>query len=150
MRIWLICAATRSSLPTLARMRWSDSRWTVGHASSSPCPPGFGPRHFVMLGHDRAVLVGELSAELALIELGSRARVLDVVPATPLRGAQPSGITARGRELIVANRVVGTVAAFTVDGYRLVRGEEIRLPATIRGQFPRTPCAHSSVSRTWA
>jgi 6-phosphogluconolactonase len=96
-------------------------------------PPGFGPRHFVMLGDDRAVLVGELSAELALIELGPRTRVLDVVPTTPLRGAQPSGITARGREVIVANRVVGTVAAFTVDGDRLVRGEEIRLP----GDNPR-------------
>lgn len=106
-------------------------------------PPGFGPRHFVMLGDDRAVLVGELSAELALIELGSEARVLDVVPATPLRSAQPSGITARGRELIVANRVVGTLAAFTVDGDRLVRGEEIRLP----GDNPRA--IFSDAARTF-
>jgi 6-phosphogluconolactonase (cycloisomerase 2 family) len=95
--------------------------------------PGFGPRHFVTLGDDRAVLVGELSAELALIELGPRPRVLDVVPTTEFAGALPSGITARGREVVVANRGVDTIAAFTVDGDRLVRGEETRLP----GENPR-------------
>jgi 6-phosphogluconolactonase (cycloisomerase 2 family) len=95
--------------------------------------PGFGPRHFVMVGGDRAVLVGELSAELALIDLGSSPRVLDVVPATEADGALPSGITARGPEVIVANRHVGTIAAFTVEGDRLVRGAEVRLP----GDSPR-------------
>ena len=96
-------------------------------------PQGFGPRHFVMIGDDRAVIVGELSAELALVQLGPQPRVLDVVPTTTLGGSEPSGITARGREVIVANRVVGSIAAFTVDGDRLVRGEEIRLP----GDTPR-------------
>jgi 6-phosphogluconolactonase (cycloisomerase 2 family) len=105
-------------------------------------PPGFGPRHFVMVGDDRAVLVGELSAELALIELGTPPRVLDVVAATRFGSAQPSGITARGREVIVANRIVGTIAAFTVEGDRLVRGTETRLPGdsprAIASDGPRT------------
>ena len=92
-------------------------------------PPGFGPRHFVMVGDGRAVLVGELSAELALIDLGSQTRILDIEPTTKLAGALPSGITTNGREVIVANRAVGTIAAFTVEDQRLVRGEEIRLPA---------------------
>jgi 6-phosphogluconolactonase len=96
-------------------------------------PQGFGPRHFVMIGDDRAVIVGEVSAELALVRLGPEPRVLDVVPTTTLGGHGPSGITARGREVIVANRVVGSIAAFTVDGDRLIRGEEIRL----RGDTPR-------------
>jgi 6-phosphogluconolactonase (cycloisomerase 2 family) len=102
--------------------------------------PGFGPRHFVTLGDDRAVLVGELSAELALIELGPRPRVLDVVPTTELDGALPSGITRRGPDVIVANRRVGTIAAFTVEGDRLVRGEEIRLP----GDNPRAIASDGS------
>ncbi len=96
-------------------------------------PPGFGPRHFVMIGDDRAVLVGELSAELALIDLRAHPRVLDIVPATEFDGALPSGVTACGGEVIVANRFVGTIAAFTVDGDRLVRGAEVRLP----GENPR-------------
>jgi 6-phosphogluconolactonase len=100
--------------------------------------PGFGPRHFVWIGDDRAVLVGELSAELALLELGSSPRVLDVVPATEFDGALPSGITVRGSEVIVANRVVGTVATFTVEGDRLVRGAELRLP----GDNPRAIATH--------
>ena len=91
-------------------------------------PPGFGPRHFVTIGDDRVVLVGELSAELALIDLGPPPRVLDVVATTEFAGALPSGITARGREVIVANRFIDTIAAFTVEGDRLVRGEEVRLP----------------------
>ncbi|WP_432826011.1 lactonase family protein [Dactylosporangium sp. CA-092794] len=105
-----------------------------GQHVEAALPPGFGPRHFVMIGDDRAVLVGELSAELALIELrGPGSRVLDLVPATRSGGAQPSGITARGNDVIVANRVVGTIAAFAVEGDRLVAGEEIRLP----GDNPR-------------
>lgn len=103
-------------------------------------PPGFGPRHFVLIGDDRAVLVGELSAELALIGLGPHPRVLDVVPATEFDGALPSGITARGREVLVANRYAGTIAAFTVDGDRLVRGEEVRLP----GDSPRAIASDGS------
>jgi 6-phosphogluconolactonase (cycloisomerase 2 family) len=110
-------------------MRWLDCSSRVELSLA----PGFGPRHFVMVGDDRAVLVGELSAELALLELGPRPRILDVVPATRSGRAQPSGITARGREVIVANRIVGTIAAFTVEGDRLVPGEEIRLP----GDEPR-------------
>jgi 6-phosphogluconolactonase len=98
-----------------------------------PLPPGFGPRHFVLIGDDRAVLVGELSAELALIGLGPHPRVLDVVPTTQYGGALPSGITARGREVVVANRYIGTIAEFTVEGDRLVPGEEIHLP----GDSPR-------------
>jgi 6-phosphogluconolactonase (cycloisomerase 2 family) len=90
-------------------------------------PQGFGPRHFVMIGDDRAVIVGELSAELALVQVGPHPRVLDVVPTTTLGGYEPSGITARGHGVIVANRVLGSIAAFTVDGDRLIRGEEIRL-----------------------
>jgi 6-phosphogluconolactonase len=96
-------------------------------------PQGFGPRHFVMIGDDRAVIVGEVSAELTLVQLGPQPRVLDLVPTTTSGGREPSGITARGREVIVANRVVGSIAAFTVDGDRLIRGEEIRLP----GDTPR-------------
>ncbi len=79
------------------------------------------------------MLVGELSAELALIGLGPPPRVLDVVPTTQYGGALPSGITARGREVVVANRYVGTIAVFTAEGDRLVPGEEIRLP----GDNPR-------------
>ena len=96
-------------------------------------PPGFGPRHFMMLGGNRAALVGELSAELALIDLGPHPHVLDIVPATQFDGALPSGIATRGAEVVVANRFVGTIAAFTVEGDRLVRGEELRLP----GDSPR-------------
>ncbi len=59
--------------------------------------------------------------------------MLDTVHATEFDGALPSGITARGGEVIVANRFVGTIAAFTVDGDRLVRGAEVRLP----GDSPR-------------
>ena len=36
-------------------------------------PQGFGPRHFVMIGDDRAVIVGEVAAELALVQLGPQA-----------------------------------------------------------------------------
>ena len=92
-------------------------------------PPGFGPRHFVMISPDRAVLVGELSAELALVELRPHARVVEIVSATHFPDALPSGIVAHGREVIVANRGVGTIAAFSVEGDHLVPGEEIRLPA---------------------
>lgn len=95
-------------------------------------PQGFGPRHFAMIGEDRAVVVGEVSSELALVRPGPQPRILDVVPTTTLGGYEPSGITARGREVIVANRVVGSIAAFTVQGDRLIPGEEVRVPGNPR------------------
>jgi 6-phosphogluconolactonase len=95
---------------------------------------GFGPRHLVPIGRDRVVLVGELSSELALIDLSDAgARVVDVVPTTDSSGGQPSGITARGDAVIVANRGVGSIAEFGVVDDRLVPLAEIRLP----GDQPR-------------
>jgi 6-phosphogluconolactonase len=97
-------------------------------------PPGFGPRHLVRVGRKQAVVVGELSGELALVDLSrNRAPVLDVVPTSRFAGAQPSGITRRDNGVVVANRTVGTVSEFVVDGGRLVRTAEVRLP----GDHPR-------------
>lgn len=111
----------------------SDALVRLGRDGSSrvelALPPGFGPRHFVMVGDERAVLVGELSAELALIDLGPSPRVIDIVSATEFGGALPSGITARGPDVTVANRFVGTLATFTVEGDSLIQRSEVRLPA---------------------
>lgn len=97
-------------------------------------PSGFGPRHFAMIGAERAVIVGELSAEIALVRWGANARVLDVAPATRRSGAQPSGIAALGpAEVVVANRGVGTVSTLRVDGDRLTLQAEVDVP----GENPR-------------
>lgn len=68
-------------------------------------PPGFGPRHLVAVGTDRATLVGELTGEVALLQVsGGAARVLDIVPATHGGGGQPSGIDAIPEAVFVTTR----------------------------------------------
>jgi 6-phosphogluconolactonase (cycloisomerase 2 family) len=94
-------------------------------------PAGFGPRHLVPLGAGRAAVVGELSAELALVELGpTGSRVLDTAPTSRAAGAQPSGVTAWRGRAIVANRGIGSFAKFAVAGDRLVWNAEVELPGT--------------------
>lgn len=97
-------------------------------------PGGFGPRHFAMIGADRAVIVGELSAEIALVEWGANARILDVAPLTRRRGAQPSGIAVLGQgEVVVANRGVGSVSTIAVEGDHLI----VRAETDVPGENPR-------------
>jgi 6-phosphogluconolactonase len=97
-------------------------------------PAGFGPRHFVPARGGLSVVVGELSGQIALVALrGPRSRVLDAVAASGRPDAQPSGITVCGGQIIVANRVAGTMALFSIEQERLVRGREIDLP----GASPR-------------
>ena len=103
-------------------------------------PAGFGPRHFASVGNDRAVIVGELSAEIALVEWGASPRILEVLPATRHARAQPSGIAVRDGEVLVANRGIGTVSTFFVDRDRLVAGTE----SEVSGENPRAITARGA------
>jgi len=118
----------------------SDALWLLAEDAAPRValrlPPGFGPRHLAPLADGRAVLVGELSSELALIDLTSRdgtstGRVLDVRPTTtrPADG-QPSGVAVQDDVVVVATRGAGSFTRFRVVGERLVREQEVRLPGT--------------------
>jgi 6-phosphogluconolactonase (cycloisomerase 2 family) len=111
----------------------SDSIWALGGRgqmeTALKLPPGFGPRHLVFLPRDRAALVGELSSELALLDLsGTVITVLDVVPASEFSGGQPSGVAADRDTVVVANRGVGSFTQFAVAADRLRREKETQLP----------------------
>jgi 6-phosphogluconolactonase len=87
----------------------------------SSLPPGFGPRHLVLLPENLVALAGELSGEIALLRLDPETGVLTLLDveraserAVP---SAPSGIaaTGNGRFVVIANRGPDTLASFALD-----------------------------------
>lgn len=93
-------------------------------------PPGFGPRHLVVIG-DHLVVAGELSAELWLgVRTDDGWRPVQTVPASDRVTAEPiapSALRHDGDTLYLANRVAGTMAIFVLDraGSTLTRAHEV-------------------------
>ncbi|WP_395727894.1 lactonase family protein [Nakamurella sp.] len=113
---------------------------TLGALTSSALPAGFGPRHLVTLPGDRVAVAGELTGEIALLELDRATGALTVLDvregsAVTERPAAPSGIgrTADGRYVLMANRGPDTVASFAVNRDRLDFIDEI----PCGGEHPR-------------
>lgn len=101
----------------------------------SSLPPGFGPRHLVVLPGNLVALAGELSGEIAVLRLdpGTGAlTLLDIERASESAvPSAPSGIAAteNGRFVVIANRGPDTLASFVIDlrsgGVRLRPIDEI-------------------------
>ncbi|MEV4760662.1 lactonase family protein [Micromonospora sp. NPDC049559] len=93
-----------------------------GAAGRTAVPPGTGPRHLARHPDGRRYyVVGELSATVLAYtrEADGGLRELGGVPASAQAGhVQPSEIAVRpdGRFLYVANRGVGTLSVFALDG----------------------------------
>ena len=87
----------------------------------SSLPPGFGPRHLVVLPDNFVALAGELSGEIALLRLDPETgalTLLDIERASESAvTSAPSGIAAteNGRFIVIANRGPDTVASFALD-----------------------------------
>ncbi len=81
-------------------------------------PPGFGPRHLVVV-EDHLVVAGELSAELWLgVRTENGWRSVETVPVSDRVTAEPiapSALRHDGNTLYLANRMAGTMAIFTLD-----------------------------------
>jgi 6-phosphogluconolactonase (cycloisomerase 2 family) len=107
----------------IAAYRLDAAAATLAPLASSSLPAGFGPRHLIALDHDRVVVAGELTGEIALLRLDpatGRLELLDLQRGSDVTGepAAPSGIgrTDDGRYVLMANRGPETVASFRVHG----------------------------------
>ena len=110
----------------IAAYRLDAAAATLAPLASSPLPAGFGPRHLVALDHDRIVVGGELTGEIALLRLDpatGRLELLDLQSGSDVTDepAAPSGLgrTDDARHVLMANRGPDTVASFRVDGQRI-------------------------------
>lgn len=89
----------------------------LSEAGRTALPPGTGPRHLVTHPSGRQYLVGELSAEVLLLDGG---RVVASAPASGKPGENlPSAIRLHGDLIYVANRGADTIAVFDPDLTRL-------------------------------
>lgn len=119
------------------RLEPITGRLTAAPTPWSSLPPGFGPRHLVLLPEHLVAVAGELTGEIALMRLdpvGGGLTLLHRVPGTATgQPSSPSGLarTPDGRFVLMANRGPDTVSAFEVlrdasDGPpRLVLVDEI-------------------------
>jgi 6-phosphogluconolactonase len=100
------------------RLDRGTGRLSPAPTAWSALPPGFGPRHVVLLPDNLIAVVGELTGEIALMTLdpqhgGLTLRGRTAGTATG-RFSQPSGIAATpdGHFVLMVNRGTDTVAAF--------------------------------------
>lgn len=106
------------------RLDTGSGRLRPAPAPWSALPPGFGPRHLVVLPENLIALTGELSAELALLQLDRQTGALSVLDIERASGSSvpnsPSGIvgTSDGRFVVIANRGPDTLASFAVEHHQ--------------------------------
>jgi 6-phosphogluconolactonase len=103
------------------RLDRETGRLSAASTPWSSLPAGFGPRHLVALPDGLVALAGELSGEIALLELAPASGALTLLDrqraSTSAVPSAPSGIarTADGAFVVIANRGPDTIASFAVD-----------------------------------
>jgi len=103
------------------RLDVATGRLAAAPVPWSSLPPGFGPRHLVVLPDGLVALAGELSGEIALLRLDpgtGQLTLLDLERASESAvPSAPSGIAATDncRFIVIANRGPDTVASFAID-----------------------------------
>jgi len=106
------------------RLDTETGRLAPAPAPWSALPPGFGPRHLVVLPGNLVALAGELSGEIALLELDPATGALSMLDIERASGSAipsaPSGIaaTANGRFVVLANRGPDTLESFAIEHHQ--------------------------------
>ena len=130
----------------IAAYRLDAAAATLAPLASSSLPAGFGPRHLVALDHDRVVVAGELTGEIALLRLDPATGRLELLDLQ--RGSDVTERAGRAeRNRTHRRRTLRADGQSWPGNRRVLPGARADHPAGRRDPLRRRPSARSHGGR---